>query len=83
MRDYPSIGESGPLSHHGLECMACSKQATHRVRVQFDYMRGNDEVYVCCARHRRIAGEKLGRFLRHVETKAVFVGQKEKENAGN
>lgn len=67
---YPCIGGETHMPNCKDQCEACGNPATHSVRVQFDYMRGNDEFYLVCQRHLGIARARLGQFFAHVKTKA-------------
>jgi hypothetical protein len=40
--------------------------AAHFVTVEWSYMRGEDEVYDVCDRHRQMAREQFSRFIDHL-----------------
>lgn len=58
------------------ECSACEKPAAATIRIATTYMRGEDDFYPACKRHRDIANGSLSRFLAHVRTKTKFIGDK-------
>lgn len=59
-------------------CCACDKPTTHWVRVAFTYMRGEDDFFDVCHRHRDMAAEptQMSRFFAHVRTKERFLQAK-------
>ena len=75
--EYPFVRESGkgPMSEP-TDCCACDKPATAWVRIAGSYMRGDDEFYSVCDRHRSIANDAPGRFFAHIRTKSRFVSEK-------
>ena len=59
------------------KCEACDEPVASIVRVQFDYMRGNDGFFKVCERHRRLAqNRKVGIVLKDVEE----TSERRKEN---
>lgn len=72
----PEIREQGKADNpKGEECEACAKTATRWVRVAWDYMRGNDDIYLVCDRHASIANQNLRRFLAHCRSKDKFLNR--------
>jgi hypothetical protein len=69
MAKYPCYGGETHIPKCTEQCEACDKPATHSLRVQFDYMRGDDENYLVCHRHLEIGRKKIKQFLAHVESK--------------
>lgn len=54
MAKYPRIGKKVPVDRP-QECACCEVPATKLIHWQFDYMRGNDEIYAACGRHLTMA----------------------------
>lgn len=53
-KNYPQINLAKPLAEpHNHKCGArgCGKQAKGYVRVEFSYMRGEDEIVYSCSEH--------------------------------
>jgi len=70
-RNYPRIGEDDPVKRP-IECRACAKDATHQIRVQFDYMRGDDEIYSVCDLHAEfLRTGRFSKFFNDLEIKNV------------
>lgn len=65
-RDYPKLGttkllnrpnqygRTHPPANQPL-CFCCECPATHRIDVQNDWMRGNDDVFLLCRAHLEMA----------------------------
>ena len=65
-RKYPRFDSARNLSPKTTSiCNAidCTKQATRRVFIQFDYMRGNDECVLSCDDHYKNAYSKPVEFV--------------------
>lgn len=75
MATYPFIRDVS-VRGGSDECDACEKPAVATIRIATTYMRGEDDFYPACKRHRDIADGSLSRFLAHVRTKAKFLGDK-------
>ena len=77
-RRYPNVSD---INHRKTkeQCEACSNNAVASMRVQYSYMRGEDEVFWVCAKHIRIAKQNIHRFLAHCETKDSFIHKDKKE----
>jgi len=75
---YPLIGSTTGIKkpEAAAECACCQKPATHYIRWQFDYMRGNDEVYGACSRHLQMARDNQNRYFAHMRTKEKWVIQR-------
>jgi hypothetical protein len=61
MKQYPRIGEVQKKPKNTQAKCRCGEVGKFRIHVQFDYMRGNDEVYWACPDHKSdvifLAGE--------------------------
>jgi len=76
-RRYPCYGRSERVDFDPpRECEACDQPAVGTARIQFSYMRGEDEIYAVCQRHSRMALRQVERFLAHVESKPRFLREK-------
>lgn len=79
-REYPDHRDDGAFSKpDGNECEACGQPATHWVRIAWDYMRGNDDIYKACGRHVGIARRSAGQFVAHMNTKDKHLGRQPAE----
>jgi len=74
MRQYPRLGRSGKIGDRvnidGSRCCVrgCEKLATHYQDIEFDWMRGNDGVYVLCSGHFGLPrSKKLIKFFRMIK----------------
>jgi hypothetical protein len=77
MKAYPRRHSGWQLQNAGSECAACDRVATEAVRIENDYMRGNDEVVKVCARHGDISRRNIRQLCAHIWTKAGFVARKQ------
>lgn len=57
---YPRIGNTVnlPKPTKARKCAACASDATHKVTVQVNWFRGDDEVLFACDQHRKGDGKK-------------------------
>ena len=60
VRSYPRIGQTQKKPKNTQAKCQCGEIGKFRVHVQFDYMRGNDEVYWACQNHRGDVGFLTG-----------------------
>lgn len=76
MSKYPCYGGDSVLSKGvSAECECCSMAATHSVRIQGDYMRGNDDFYNVCPRHLKMAIKETSRMVAHYRTKGKHLAK--------
>lgn len=63
-RKYPCLGGSRPIpARKNKKCQICGEKAAHFVAVQFDFLRGDDEVYQLCQSHKDQMKNDLNRML--------------------
>lgn len=75
MAKYPNINSVSYRPAPKDECSCCDNPATHVVRVEWDYMNGNDTFEPTCQRHAGIARQKPGMYFAHMRTKKSFVSK--------
>lgn len=61
MAKYPRIGQQFKVSRP-TECHYCYELAVKIIHWQFDYMRGNDEVYAACEEHLNLAQKNQDKY---------------------
>lgn len=87
-RRYPQLHSAWQWedSHHSPhkqppdptpECECCERPAIGMVRVEWSYMRGEDDVYPVCGRHLQMANKQFDRYIAHLRTKEKFLSKKQ------
>ena len=68
MAKYPRVGRVD--SFEGFRpCACCEIGALKLIHWQFDYMRGNDEVYAACPRHLHLARNNQNQYFADLRAK--------------
>jgi hypothetical protein len=49
-RKYPRLGYAGKVKHK-TDCSACLLPGTHKIEIQINWFRGDDDVYYACPDH--------------------------------
>lgn len=82
-RKYPNVQSTIALKKKtNHECECCDRRATHMVRYQVSWFRGDDECINVCPRHLQMASnDEWKRLFAHSATKAQYVSAR--KNAGH
>ena len=77
-RQYPQLHSVKHVTGDGRKCSACDRPAVAVARIEWDYMRGNDEFEPVCQRHAIMVENAFRRFLAHMNTKDDFLAGRSK-----
>jgi hypothetical protein len=76
-RKYPRLGSLSKSDRvRNKECDCCDQKATHLIDVQWDYMRGNDDVAKVCDRHAKLARVNFDKMMAHMRSKESYLNRK-------
>jgi hypothetical protein len=59
--------------HTPIVCDCCSQEASHYIRWEFSYMRGEDEIHHYCDRHYQMALTQENRMWAHMRSKEKWL----------
>lgn len=72
-KQYPQLHSIRYSDAVEADCVACERIAIATARVEWSYMRGEDEFEPVCRRHAQMAENQFKRFIAHMNTKEEFL----------